>query len=335
MQKQNRIPNDAANCGLILEDDRGRQFLCLSGLDIDIDTGTIALDGAFKKWSGASPSVGKYLCLPFSAACRAETQQRGVRSANDMLKVLSEITIGRPWHIILSARATIRYFYRVAGRAFDPSITVPETIRLDTTNRTVFQYHIKGYDPELPKKKPVAEEPLAPIQTIKKQLPAVAYFDMDGTITAPMYRDLTNPSLVRPFFPVDEWIEYFDRPGNSRFSLCPILQPTVDLAIKLKSAGVRTEVLTAVNSKKEAGAKEMFLDRHRLMERAFDGITFVSSRNEKLSRMRKLMSTHGPGYAAMIEDDMYLLMELQMLGIICVHTSHIFTKQAELLLGLD
>lgn len=155
----------------------------------------------------------------------------------------------------------------------------------------------------------------------------IAFFDMDGTIAAPLFR--TDENVLTDGFPPQDWIKFCTDRGYKAYELCPAMEPVLDFAKRLKDAGYELRVLTIAMSEGEKVGKVTWKHNHPDVDALFDSVIFASDANAKLDEIEAA----GPG-TVLVNDDLVLLLRAKALGATTVHVSHVYTGTADKLVGL-
>ena len=161
------------------------------------------------------------------------------------------------------------------------------------------------------------------------KIPRTVFFDMDGTIAAPLFHTNDGP---RTCFPSGEWQAFCDREREASYDACLPVEPALDLARRLRKAGSETCILTIAMSEGEAKAKYRWTDRFGLIGTAFDSIRIVASREDKIACLKEAIRSRGS--AGIVDDDLVTLCMAAGTGAARIHVSHVVTGQAWELLGL-
>ena len=151
----------------------------------------------------------------------------------------------------------------------------------------------------------------------------VAFFDMDGTISAPVYLD--DGKLVIGF-DANGWIRQCNKEKKKTYRLCKIVQPVIDFAKKLKSEGYTLYILTVALCESEKDAKWQFIEDNNLYD-IFDTCIFASQDDEKLTIMANYAKKNDiPISDCMLVEDTYLtLLKAHCAGFQAVHIANILT----------
>lgn len=151
----------------------------------------------------------------------------------------------------------------------------------------------------------------------------LAFFDMDGTLSAPVYIDEGKPVIG---FDANGWIRYCNQEKRNTYSLCKVVQPILDFAKKLKSEGYTLHILTVALCDNEKEAKWQFIEDNNLYD-VFDSCIFASTDDEKLTIMAHHAEiNHIPVSDCMLVEDLYYtLLKAHIAGFQAVHISNILT----------
>ena len=152
-------------------------------------------------------------------------------------------------------------------------------------------------------------------------MPKVAFFDMDGTITAPRFID--NGEYVCGFN-LRAWVAHCERLKEKSYDACSVLQPVVDFAKQLASDNIPCIILTVACSKGEHIAKRAFLKDHGL-ENLFPRIIFCTDSKEKPDIILSYAAHNHltPSDCMLVEDDYMCVLRAHDMGIQAAHISNI------------
>ena len=150
-----------------------------------------------------------------------------------------------------------------------------------------------------------------------------AFFDMDGTIVAPVfqYEGRTVTGL-----PKDQWIALCEQQRESTYKNCPVVQPTLKYALDLTHNGWETKILTIALSKGEELAKRQWLSEN-YRQRRFHEIVFVKTPDEKIEYILEYAKSNGlnPDDCLLVEDDLNTIFKANTAGIKTMHLSHVIS----------
>lgn len=152
----------------------------------------------------------------------------------------------------------------------------------------------------------------------------VAFFDIDGTLSAPVYLD--NAEFVIGF-DLDGWAKYCAREKEKTYMYCPVVQEVVDFARILKSKGYSLHVLSVSTGENENKAKRQFIKDNHLDE-IFDSYIFVETDDSKLDVMESYANEHNLPFShcMLVEDRFDTVLKAHVKGFRGVHISNIFTN---------
>lgn len=151
-----------------------------------------------------------------------------------------------------------------------------------------------------------------------------AFFDMDGTISAPKY--INFGKAVVGFSP-ENWIAYCNLVKNDTYKHCKVVEPILEFARQLKKNGTHVYILTMSLSQAEIDAKRVFIRDHAL-HTIFEECIFVDTNDEKIDVIRQYAKQHYyPLTQCMLVEDTYTtLLKTAELGIKSVHVSNIIAN---------
>ena len=149
----------------------------------------------------------------------------------------------------------------------------------------------------------------------------IAFFDMDGTITAPRFLDDGKPVVG---FNLERWIEHCETQREHAYDHCGMQKTTIDFARKLKTEGYELRILTVAMSEGERVAKRHFI-AERGLSMLFDSIMFVGSDDAKTPTILAVAFERGidPSCCMLVEDHYYNCLRAHDAGIRAVHISNI------------
>lgn len=149
----------------------------------------------------------------------------------------------------------------------------------------------------------------------------LAVFDVDGTLSAPQYRDIDGNPVIG--FSLEEWIGYCKERGNSAYQFCKPIPGVLPFLQGLKKAGAVLEVVSTALSAEERMAKAVFVGEN--YPNCFEGYSFVDQDQYKVALIHTLARQHGCELSScLFVDDSYpLLLEAHEQGIRAAHISNI------------
>ena len=149
----------------------------------------------------------------------------------------------------------------------------------------------------------------------------LAFFDVDGVLSAPEYRDQGEAVIG---FTEEEWLHWCEEEKEAGYRYCKPLPPVRSFAEKQKREGSRLFVLTATAGDLETKAKEVFVREH--YPHLFDAVLPVSHENQKVAVIREMAKENGIPLtqSMLVEDTLATLLQAHDAGICAVHVSNIF-----------
>ena len=149
----------------------------------------------------------------------------------------------------------------------------------------------------------------------------LAFFDVDGVLSAPEYRDQGEAVIG---FTEEEWLHWCEEEKEAGYRYCKPLPLVRSFAEKQKREGSRLFVLTATAGDLETKAKEVFVREH--YPHLFDAVLPVSHENQKVAVIREMAKENGIPLTQcmLVEDTLATLLQAHDAGICAVHVSNIF-----------
>lgn len=131
----------------------GQAWLCLHGIEYDVTWGLPGRDGSSKACSTRHAGHDAYQNLKWTTTLTQEAAARGVRSFEDLVRMMTEVLPDSPWHLSLSNRQTPMRYAEDLGPVFDPAVP-PKSISVTyATHGATFRYRFRPYDPSMPRKR--------------------------------------------------------------------------------------------------------------------------------------------------------------------------------------
>ena len=152
----------------------------------------------------------------------------------------------------------------------------------------------------------------------------ITFFDLDGTLSVPEYRNEGEPVIGFPT--VSEWVYYCETAGQDAYQYCKPVMVTKEYATELKSAGIKLYVLTAVMSDAETEAKKVFIKEN--YDGFFEDLLTVSSAKEKKEKIRQVAEIEGVSCCEceLVEDDFSTLLDVMSDGVKTTHISQLINN---------
>ena len=151
--------------------------------------------------------------------------------------------------------------------------------------------------------------------------PKLAFFDVDGTLSAPCYEHAPGKNLIG--VSDEDWLAFLEREGEDAYKDCAPLPCVRDYAKYLKGKGLRLFVLSSSASETESAAKIKFLRAH--YDGLFEDFFFTAHDSEKLDVIRREAEKAAvlPAQCVFVEDTYRTLLAAATEGIICIHVANI------------
>lgn len=152
----------------------------------------------------------------------------------------------------------------------------------------------------------------------------VAFFDMDGTITVPLYK--YNGKLVTGF-PLDEWNAFIKKEQEHAYDNVELLMPVLEYANSLKSRGWDCKILTSAAIPEEEKAKIIFVRNDRRLH-VFSDILFVKYVKDKPDYILEYAKRNHmrPDQCILVEDSAETAWTANRFGIRTMLLSHVCSK---------
>lgn len=152
----------------------------------------------------------------------------------------------------------------------------------------------------------------------------ITFFDLDGTLSVPEYRNNGEPVIGFPT--IKEWVHYCETAGQDAYQYCKPVIVTKKYAAELKSAGIKLYVLTAVMSDAEIEAKRVFIEEN--YDGFFDDLLTVSNAKEKREKIRRVAEMEGVSCCEceLVEDDFSTLLDVIGDGVKTTHISQLINN---------
>ena len=151
-----------------------------------------------------------------------------------------------------------------------------------------------------------------------------AFFDMDGTLVAPLFR--TQDGTMVTGFPGAEWAAFCDGARERAYDDCATVLPVMSYAVGLKSSGWDVRILTISTCPGEEVAKKDWLSR-KGRHLTFSGIDFAKDPAGKIRIILDYAAANGlePDDCLLVEDDLNTVLLANAAGIRTMHLSHVVT----------
>ena len=151
----------------------------------------------------------------------------------------------------------------------------------------------------------------------------LAYFDIDGTLSAPRYPDGNGSFVIG--FSVEGWERYCEDMQERGYLSCGILPPVRDFAAGLKAAGVTLYILSAATYTSEELAKKTFIREY--YPDLFKECFFVRHECEKVPLIEEAAAQRGIPLSEclLVEDTYNTLLTANDHGIRAVHVANVIS----------
>lgn len=148
----------------------------------------------------------------------------------------------------------------------------------------------------------------------------LAFFDVDGTLSVPVYHDGDREVIG---FTDEGWLEYCRVNGAEAYCYCKTVEPVRRYAAQLQARGVELYVLTSSQSEKETQAKVRFVERN--YPGLFREVLAVRHDKDKLDVILQKAAERGtvPEQCELVEDTYGTLLLVMQQGIRPTHISAI------------
>lgn len=152
----------------------------------------------------------------------------------------------------------------------------------------------------------------------------LVFFDLDGTLSAPEYRDGGKP--VIGFHTSDDWVDYCNTFDREAYLYCRPVLPVKRYAVQKKTEGARLFVLTTILCESEVRAKEAFLERH--YSGLFEELITVDNTKEKRTMIKAIAARENIPLerCELVEDTFMTLLDVISEGIEVTHLSELVEK---------
>ena len=149
----------------------------------------------------------------------------------------------------------------------------------------------------------------------------LAFFDVDGTLSAPLYIDENGKKVIG--FTPDGWSSFCKRAGEDGYKYCGIIPGVKEYARRLQQEGCLLFVLTSHLEEEETIAKRKFVGER--YPGFFTDFFFVREDLEKVTVIMEVAKKYGvkPSDCALIEDTLNTLLYAHAQGIQAIHISNI------------
>ncbi|MBQ6734248.1 MAG: hypothetical protein IJR00_04975 [Lachnospiraceae bacterium] len=154
----------------------------------------------------------------------------------------------------------------------------------------------------------------------------LAFFDVDGTLSAPCYLQEDGRYLIG--VTDEEWQRFLEKTGEDAYRDCAIVPAVRDFARSLLAKGVRLFVLSSTSSETESKAKIKFINRR--YPNLFEEYYFTATDAEKLRVMEEKAAAEHLTLSdcILVEDTYQTLLNASPKGVICIHVANLMAGNA-------
>ena len=148
-----------------------------------------------------------------------------------------------------------------------------------------------------------------------------AFFDVDGTLSAPEYREADGTPVVG--FTQEGWTAYCRRTREHAYDFCSPVAPVEAYARKLKAEGTRLYVLSTSATEIEEIAKKAFIER--CFPDLFEELLSVKNDDLKTDVIERMAASSGVRLSecALIEDTYMTVLKAHVKGIKAISVANV------------
>ena len=148
----------------------------------------------------------------------------------------------------------------------------------------------------------------------------LAFFDIDGTLSAPYY---PVDGEMKPGMTDEQWITFCKTYGNDSYRFCKPVQPVKRYAEQLRAEGVVLFVLSTSQTVEEDSSKEKFIKR--CFPGLFREVLTVREDAEKITKIMAFAERYkvSPGECELVEDTYSVILKAVCSGIKGTHVAQI------------
>ena len=149
----------------------------------------------------------------------------------------------------------------------------------------------------------------------------MAFFDIDGTLSAPCYPDGKGGFVIG--FSVEDWETYCNTSAETGYLSCGIIPQVKEFAENLSGQGAELFILSAAVYGSEKEAKRRFISEY--YPGIFRECFFTDHERDKVPLILRMASDRGlaPDRCLLVEDTYNTLLSANDSGIISLHVSNI------------
>ena len=149
----------------------------------------------------------------------------------------------------------------------------------------------------------------------------IAFFDIDGTLSAPCYPDGKGGLVIG--FSVEGWETYCNASDDEGYLSCGVITPVKEFAESLAAQGTELFILSAATYGSEKKAKRRFINEY--YPSIFKECLFTDHENEKVPLILQMAADRGllPENCLLVEDTYNTLLSANDSGITSLHVSNI------------
>ena len=152
----------------------------------------------------------------------------------------------------------------------------------------------------------------------------LVFFDMDGTLSVPIYKDAEGNDVLG--FSQEEWERYCVLNGEDTYQYCKPVEPVRQYAKRRKAEGAKLFVLTTSSMSFENDAKRKFANRY--YPDLFEDIIAVGKDAMKAVVMRHMAEKFQTSLCncELVEDTYATLLDVVSQGMKGTHITHIISS---------
>lgn len=158
----------------------------------------------------------------------------------------------------------------------------------------------------------------------------IAFFDIDGTLSAPCYPDGKGGFVIG--FSVEDWEKYCNACDDEGYLSCGILPPVKEFAGSLAGRGAELYVLSAAVYESEKNAKRRFISEY--YPSLFKECLFTEGEADKVPLILQMAAERSlsPKQCLLVEDTYKTLLSANDNGIAALHVSNLMSGNQDILL---
>lgn len=147
----------------------------------------------------------------------------------------------------------------------------------------------------------------------------LCFFDIDGTLVVPLYKDKNGNTVVG--FTDEEWFEYCEKSSPEGYKYCKPVMPVIRYARQRKEEGARLFVLSTAQSLGEIESKKHYINEN--FPGLFEGVLTVDKDSQKIEIMNKMAMDAGVEVkeCELVEDTYANILKANDAGFTATHIS--------------